>query len=32
MLNRLWVGFFLAAFIASLWQWLGLGDGEVFSG
>jgi spore maturation protein SpmA len=31
MLNRLWLGFFLAAFIASLWQWLGLGDGEVFS-
>ncbi len=31
MLNRLWLGFFLVAFTASLWQWLGLGDGEVFS-
>ena len=31
MLNRLWLGFFLVAFVASLWQWLGLGDGEVFS-
>jgi spore maturation protein SpmA len=31
MLNRLWLGFFLAAFAASLWQWLGLGDGQVFS-
>jgi spore maturation protein SpmA len=31
MLNRLWLGFFLVAFAASLWQWLGLGDGEVFS-
>lgn len=31
MLNRLWFSFFLAAFIASLWQWLGAGDGEVFS-
>jgi spore maturation protein SpmA len=31
MLNRLWLSFFLVAFAASLWQWLGLGDGEVFS-
>jgi spore maturation protein SpmA len=31
MLNRLWLSFFLVAFVASLWQWLGLGDSEVFS-
>jgi spore maturation protein SpmA len=31
MLNRLWLSFFLVAFAASLWQWLGLGDSEVFS-
>ncbi len=31
MLNRLWMGFFGVAFAASLWQWIGLGDGEVFS-
>jgi spore maturation protein SpmA len=31
MLNRLWLSFFLVAFGASLWQWLGLGDSEVFS-
>lgn len=31
MLNRLWLSFFLVAFAASLWQWLGLGDHEVFS-
>jgi spore maturation protein SpmA len=31
MLNRLWLSFFMVAFVASLWQWLGLGDGEVFS-
>jgi spore maturation protein SpmA len=31
MLNRLWLSFFMVAFAASLWQWLGLGDGEVFS-
>jgi spore maturation protein SpmA len=31
MLNRLWLSFFLISFVASLWQWLGLGDGEVFS-
>lgn len=31
MLNRLWLSFFMVAFASSLWQWLGLGDGEVFS-
>jgi spore maturation protein SpmA len=31
MLNRLWLSFFLVAFAACLWQWLGLGDSEVFS-
>jgi spore maturation protein SpmA len=31
MLNRLWLSFFLLAFVASLWQWLGVGDSEVFS-
>jgi spore maturation protein SpmA len=31
MLNRLWLSFFLVAFAASLWQWLGLGDHEVYS-
>jgi spore maturation protein SpmA len=31
MLNRLWLTFFLVAFAASLWQWLGVGDSEVFS-
>jgi spore maturation protein SpmA len=31
MLNRLWLSFFLVAFVASLWQWLGVGDSEVFS-
>lgn len=31
MLNGLWLSFFLAAFAAALWQWLGLGDAEVFS-
>ena len=31
MLNGIWLGFFLAAFAAALWQWLGLGDAEVFS-
>jgi spore maturation protein SpmA len=31
MLNRLWLSFFLVAFAASLWQWLGMGDSEVFS-
>lgn len=30
MLNGIWLGFFLAAFAAALWQWLGLGDFEVF--
>ena len=31
MLNWIWLGFFLSAFAAALWQWLGLGDAEVFS-
>lgn len=31
MLNGIWLGFFLVAFAAALWQWLGMGDGEVFS-
>ena len=31
MLNWIWLGFFLSAFAAALWQWLGMGDAEVFS-
>lgn len=31
MLNGIWLVFFLVAFAAALWQWLGMGDGEVFS-
>lgn len=31
MLNGIWLSFFIAAFAAALWQWLGLGDSEVFS-
>lgn len=31
MLNGIWLGFFLVAFVAALWQWLGMGDTEVFS-
>ncbi|WP_150305733.1 nucleoside recognition domain-containing protein [Pseudomonas saliphila] len=31
MLNGIWLGFFIAAFSAALWQWLGVGDSEVFS-
>lgn len=31
MLNAIWLGFFLIAFASALWQWLGLGDAEVFS-
>jgi len=31
MLNAIWLGFFLVAFASALWQWLGLGDAEVFS-
>src|SRR5690554_4541067 len=31
MLNGIWLSFFLAAFVAALWQWLGLGDAEVFT-
>ncbi|TVP93301.1 MAG: hypothetical protein EA348_00985 [Pseudomonadaceae bacterium] len=30
MLNGIWLSFFFAAFAAALWQWLGLGDAEVF--
>ncbi|MEP1217357.1 MAG: nucleoside recognition domain-containing protein [Marinobacter sp.] len=31
MLNGIWLGFFLVAFLAALWQWLGMGDTEIFS-
>ena len=31
MLNRIWLSFFIAAFAASLWQWLVGGDSEVFA-
>jgi len=31
MLHRIWLGFFLLAFISALVQWLGYGDAEVFS-
>ncbi|MBO6850957.1 MAG: spore maturation protein [Marinobacter sp.] len=31
MLNGIWLSFFIAAFAAALWQWLGMGDSEVFS-
>jgi spore maturation protein SpmA len=31
MLNGIWLSFFLAAFAAALWQWLGAGDSEIFS-
>lgn len=31
MLNGIWLGFFVVAFAAALWQWLGIGDTEVFS-
>ncbi|SDT16202.1 Spore maturation protein SpmA [Halopseudomonas xinjiangensis] len=31
MLNGIWLSFFIAAFAAALWQWLGGGDTEVFS-
>ncbi|MFT6288116.1 MAG: spore maturation protein SpmA [Alcanivorax sp.] len=30
MLHRIWLGFFLVAFVCSLIQWLGAGDAEVF--
>lgn len=30
MLHRIWLGFFLVAFISSLVQWLWVGDAEVF--
>ncbi|TXS92851.1 hypothetical protein FV139_12860 [Parahaliea maris] len=30
MLHRIWLGFFLLAFVSALYQWLGLGDSEVF--
>ncbi len=30
MLHRIWLGFFLVAFISALYRWLGLGDAEVF--
>jgi spore maturation protein SpmA len=30
MLHRIWLGFFLLAFIAGLYQWLGVGDAGVF--
>ena len=31
MLNGIWLSFFLAAFAAALWQWLGAGNPEVFA-
>jgi spore maturation protein SpmA/spore maturation protein SpmB len=31
MLNGIWLSFFLVSFAAALWQWLGMGDAEVFS-
>ena len=31
MLNGIWLSFFIAAFAASLWQWLAGGDSEVFA-
>lgn len=31
MLNGIWLSFFVAAFVASLWQWLVGGDSEVFA-
>lgn len=30
MLNRLWLGFFVAAALAAGWRWLALGEAEVF--
>jgi spore maturation protein SpmA len=30
MLHRIWLGFFLLAFVSALYQWLGAGDAEVF--
>ena len=30
MLHRIWLGFFVVAFAAGLYQWLGQGDAEVF--
>jgi len=30
MLHRIWLGFFLFAFAGGLYQWLALGDAEVF--
>jgi spore maturation protein SpmA len=30
MLHRIWLGFFLLAAVAGLWQWLWLGDSDVF--
>ncbi len=31
MLNILWLGFFLWGFVAALWQWLVLGDQQIFT-
>jgi spore maturation protein SpmA/spore maturation protein SpmB len=31
MLHRIWLGFFLLAFVSGLYQWLGLGDAAVFA-
>jgi spore maturation protein SpmA/spore maturation protein SpmB len=30
MLHRIWLGFFLLAFVSGLYQWLGNGDADVF--
>lgn len=31
MLSKLWFGFFIVAFIAAIYQWLGLGETEIFN-
>jgi spore maturation protein SpmA len=31
LLSRVWAGFFLAAFVAALYQWLVLGHGDIFT-
>ncbi|WP_246128485.1 nucleoside recognition domain-containing protein [Pleionea sediminis] len=30
-MNKLWGGFFLVAFVGAMWQWLGMGNLDVFS-
>jgi spore maturation protein SpmA len=31
MLNRIWIGFFFVSFLASLYQWLMLGNAQIFA-